>query len=238
MIGDRATDGPRANLHDHAGFFEQRHECRREHETGVRILPAQESLHAGHRESDGIDLRLVIQHEFFPFQRASQAVLQRDPLAYAFGHVRPVEQHALAVGFRGLECRLGVSKQRIGIAAIGRIERDAEARGNVQFTVCNPEWPRRAAIEMRFDHLVQGFGCRLARQGDHESIRSQSRDLLRSACATEQPFSKLDEEQIAALAPQRVVEVLEMIEIRDAQRDGLSLALRLAQHGDQAIVEQ
>ena len=59
--------------------------------------------------------------------------------------------------------------------------RDAEARGNMHFAVRNPEWPRRAEIETGFDHLVRGFGCRLARQGDHESIRSQSSPWIRSS---------------------------------------------------------
>ena len=71
---------PVADRHDEAGFFGDRNERVRRHQTARRMAPADQRFGAAHAVRRDVDLRLVVQLELTLFERAAQVVLQRQTI--------------------------------------------------------------------------------------------------------------------------------------------------------------
>ena len=98
-----------------------------------------------------IDLRLVLQEQLVAFERASQLIFQRDALALERGHERRVRlQIVLAAVLGVVHRRVGVLEQRLDVAGVFRVDRQARARGHREFLLLE-----RERFRQRAEHLVR-----------------------------------------------------------------------------------
>src|ERR1700674_5235741 len=71
-LSARLAKHPLADWHDKSAIFCDGDELVREDQSTLRMPPADERLGAGYRAGLEIDLRLIVEHEFVPFQGAAQ----------------------------------------------------------------------------------------------------------------------------------------------------------------------
>ncbi len=106
--------------------------------TGPRVgmRPADQRFRPGDRSGPQIDLRLVVQREFLPFQGAPQALLDGLPLHRADVHGGLEKLIALASIFLCLIHRgVRVLDQRLGIQAVVGIDAHADAGGDMEIVL-------------------------------------------------------------------------------------------------------
>ena len=203
------------------------------------VLPAHERLDAGDAAGREVDLRLVVQDQLVALERAAQLGDQRQPLARVAVARRVV---GLEAGARllGLVHRdVGALQQRVGVGAVLRAERGADARVHHDLEPVDLE----RVLERDADPAPDLGRARQpgAGQQQRELVAAEPRDEAVRRRPPPAGAGRAGQQPVAGVVAERVVELLEAVEVdhRDGQRSpSPSLELRREALVEQAAVRE
>src|SRR6185369_4645674 len=123
--------------------------------------------------------------------------------------------------FGGAEREIGTAYQLVAALGVARRMREARRDANLHHLLVDPERPRKRAGERR----RRGLGRRNVRPGNHQ------REFIAVETATERAWRQniLDacregfEKRVADSVAERIVDVLQSVEIEERQRQHLAL---------------
>ena len=231
------VEHPGAERFDHARLLGDRNELERRDHAALRMLPADQRLDAAQLAVAPIDLRLVVDLEL-PFeQRRMQIAFEQHALAGHLVHARGEELEVVPPLLLGvIHRRVGVFHQGLAVVAVGRENADPDARRRVQ--------------RVPVDHVVAGerlqdlAGHRRRvrpglhpRQHDHELVAAEPRDDVALAHAAFEAARHLDQQAIADVMPEGVVDHLEAVHVDEHQRHLRAGPARLQQRLRQAALQ-
>ncbi len=204
---------PFAKLDDEVRFLGNRNEQRRADRAALGMVPAHQGLEADHHVVLDTHDGLVVQIERIVGQGLAQ-VLHQD--AALFGPVLEVggieaELPAPAV-LRDIERKVGAVDQVLAVDAVVGRDRDAHRRADGRALVAD-----RIGLREHLDDLVGELAERAAivhvGQDDLEFVAAQPADLALVEHDMMKPVGHLLEQFIACLMAERVVDLLEAVEI-------------------------
>ena len=182
------------------------------------MLPADQRFHAGDVFAFRLDLRLIVDAQFAVLFGKAKFRFEREPLLMRFFRHRDVRLEIVAAhAFRAVHRDVGMLEQTFGAGRVVRIETDADARGHVQFgTVGERERHFHHAHDLLGDahHVV---ALHDVAQDHREFVARVTRNRIRRAHAGAQAFGHRHQHLIADGMAERIVDVLEAVEI-DEQR--------------------
>ena len=141
-------------------------------------------------------------------------------------HRRLEKLKAPAPIFLGLvHCRVRVLDERVGVRAIGGIDADADTCGDVEIVLVDEMRPRhRLQHSSRRDGRV--FRAINFQKQNDEFVAALPADGIRAAYAFHQTRSDRLQELVAGRMPERIVDVLEAVQIQEQHRDALLMTRR------------
>ena len=176
--------------------------------------PAHQRLDADDAAVGDVDLRLKNETEALLFDRSAEILGERDALTdLRIERVGEEPVSAPSIGFCAVECEVRVGEQNLWRHGIPVVQRDADAGAAPNDVACD---------RIRFAERLQQLGGKDGRFGrladpgrEHgEFIAAEPRDGVGFADIRAQAFADRDEELISDRVPERVVDVLEMVEIQ------------------------
>ena len=208
-------DVPRQRL-DQPGPLRDGHELARPDEPALRVVPADERLDADDAAGLELGLRLEVDDELAASRSPSQLAGERE--------ARSVVRVLLDVVGRGSGMRIlrdvhrdvGVLEERVDVLAVLRVDRDADARPDLEREPADRERGLQRLVDARGEEHGVLAGRR--RNEDPELVAPEARERLARAEDALQPRAQLPEEQVARLVPQRVVDLAEAIDVEEQDR--------------------
>lgn len=184
----------------------------------VGIAPAQQGFGAEDPARFQVDDRLVVEPELLFDQRVAHFRFERQPLLQPFAQPRfKAGKAAAAQALRLVHGRVGVLEQCLAVGAVVREEGQADAAGHFQSMLGH--------LERRLEHHDQalrrpgGGGGRAVGKNDQELVAAQARQHVVMTQRGGRPFADFGQELVADAVPERVVDVLEAIEIEKHDRE-------------------
>ncbi|KAF0133222.1 MAG: hypothetical protein FD152_1688, partial [Xanthobacteraceae bacterium] len=224
-------------LDDKAGFLRHRDELGGRHHAPDRMRPADQRLAGGDRQGLQVEQRLEVDSELVVLEGLTQVHLDGTARLRAAVHLFLVEvQDAFAAGLGATERHVGALQQLVGIAAIARRQGDSDRSAADDRLVIDLgdrgqgfDDPRRQA-----GHLVDGPAAVLEH---HELVGAEARHDVAVTNREAQPVRDLHEDRVARRVAQRVVDLLEVVEIDEQHREEV-VAAGHGQGGIQPLLEQ
>ncbi len=177
-----------------------------------RMIPAQQRLAGRNPPGLQIDQRLIEQLEFFVSQRLAQIELQGAPRLDGLRHfIAEKAERAATVRLGAIKCHVGVLQQRVRTDPRRR-HRNADAGADldqmiidlVAFAQAVDDSPRKTGrILIRSDVLLK----------HHEFIATKARDEILGAQHFVQAAGDSAQQLVAAGVTERIVDLLELIEV-------------------------
>ena len=194
--------------------------------------PADERFHRTDPARPDVDLRLVDQVEFLPLECRTQPGIEFHSIQHLGRHRRAVELRIVPARALGVvHRRVGVLEQRRAVATVPRIEGDADAGRQGHLTTLENKPPAHQAADPRCDGDgvlgtvdVPHEGCELVSSqagevhdaaADLVAQRHRARKDVRRPQTLTQTFGGPLKDQVACGMAERVVDVLEAIEIHE-----------------------
>ena len=185
------------------------------------MVPAQQSLAADGAAGARIDDRLIVEFHLAVFERELQIVLELHAPIVTLGDRERVADDLAAAGLLGLVQReIGVAEQFLQRRAVARRDGVTDAGAAQMLIDADREW----MVERR-ENAFGGEARPVFVGADHdhnEFVAADPRDLVARIDDGFDPLADLLEHGIAGLMSERVVDVLEAIEIDQDQRDDLA----------------
>ena len=182
------------------------------------MLPADEPLGGDRAAEPELDLRLVVEHQLVVGERAAQVGGEHEPLGAvvvvlcAVGHERVVARlGAVHRDVRALE-------QRVDVGAVIGIPGQADAGVELEADSvdlegrCRASW-RRCTAAWAASHVG-------ARHENGEFVAAEARDEILAAERRPQPGADLLEHEVTVMVTQRVVDLLEAVEVDEQEPAG------------------
>ncbi len=179
------------------------------------MAPTQERFSATNAIGADVDLGLIVQLQLTQLDRPAQIVLQRHALVRGVRHFQRVETIAAAARrLRTAQGHLGPAQQNVEGVAVERIHADAHGQRGM-----NIERGDHERLAHRFGNLVhERFGVagtfQLTRD-DGELVARQSREHVVVTEHRPQSLRQPEQQLIAGLVTERVVDGLEPIDVED-----------------------
>src|SRR3954451_10625565 len=129
LVQGGVDDVPRQLAHD-AGLLGERDEGGRRQQAALRMVPAYERLDVADGARLHRELRLIVQDELVGPDRVAQLADEREALARVAVAVALVEGVAASRRLRLVHRDVGALQERLGVIAMLREERDADARAD------------------------------------------------------------------------------------------------------------
>ena len=216
---------------DEAGLLGQRYERFRRDVAPQRVMPAEQRFRSNDLPPGQIQLRLIVQAELVLADRFEDVGLQRPPLQQFLVHVgrkEPVDASALLLG--AIQGHIGLLQQDsridVGQHDIGRApQRNADADTDDDLVAVQVE----ARIQRIDQALCQHLGIRklpCADLHDGEFVAAEPRQRVGLANTGAQPAGHADQQPVAGGVAQRVVHLLEAVEIEVEHGQRRALAPR------------
>ncbi len=212
---------PLAELSDQPGFLGERNESVGQDQALGWVPPADQSLRAAHPSRFGVDDGLIMQFQLVLQDGAAQLVFDLLARACDLAHFAIEEAIAIAARrFRAIERQIRHLQKVAGAGVMLGSERYSDARADVDLAALDLErlaQRRNDAIGQRARRLTLGDLAGLndgelvaAKPGQHVRLPQQ---LLQAGC-------HLRQQRIAGRMAERVVDLLEAIEVQqqDAER--------------------
>ena len=202
------------------------------------MIPANQRLGTEQAAAGNLDLRLIMQHELAGIQRPTQSREQRHLCHRLVVHLIVEETIGVTPRFLGAVHRhVGFLEQRAIVSTVLRIDRHANRHRRVQFLLGNLE----RLIQPHHQFACKGrdgIGFGDIRQQQQKLIPALAAHRIGGAHALFKPLRHLDQQLIADVMPQHIVDRLETVEI-DQQQCHLGAGTR--RKGNrllQAVLEQ
>ena len=234
----RFAKDPVADRQNEAAVFRDGNELRRRDRPSSGMRPAYQRFRAGNLSRPQIDLRLVVQREFLPFQGAPQTLLDGLPLHGADVHGRLEKLIALAPIFLCLVHRgVRVLDERLRIQAVVGIDAHANAGGDVKIVLVDG-----MSLRHRLQHSSRRDGSifrlfHFGKQHD-EFIASLPAYRVRAAHAIHQAFCDGLKKFVADRMSQGIVDVFEAIQIQKQHRDFFRVTRRQGDRLADPVVQE
>ena len=222
---------PAADGGDQAGLFENGDEVVRLDDALGRMTPAQQGLNPGRRSAGQVEDRLVHQEVLLGHQGFAQVHLQEEAILHHRVHLRPEHDEAVLAGGLGpVERDIGIAEQLGGRRSGPACDPDAG---------CQAEWATERVFQ--FERLAQHrqhplghqFGAGVhgrAVDQDDELVTAEPSHAVALAHDAGQPGGHRLQESIADRVPERVVDLLEAVQIDEKGRHGDIVAPGPGQH--------
>ena len=214
---------PCAERHDQTDLLGEGKKVGRRQQPALRMAPAQERLEAGHRVLCDIDDRLIVNLELTLAQGRAQIQLEQAPHLHKRVHSRLEEAGTsppLTLG--AVERKVGVLEQLLGAGAIAGAHGNADARTNDDLMAID-----LIGCTECFDDPVRQLRGRRRLAGGHlrhgELVTAEARDRIRAADEATQARGHELQQRISDRMAERVVDVLEPVEVE--AEDGHALIL-------------
>ena len=228
---------PGPDLDDGARLLGQWNELAWRHEAAVRVLPAHQCLGADDLLRAQFHDRLKDQRQFLPLERLAQVGLQLDAIQHRRMHAAFIQHRAR------LAACLGVIHRHVGVAQhlVSRLlrlrTRDADARAQVHVLAFHLQRTaqRRRDARRHVHHLT--FATHLFQQ-DRELVATEARRGVTVAKAGAQPVRRLHQHGITRGMAQRIVDLLEVVQVEEDHGHFVVRALGAAKPVCHAILKQ
>ncbi len=189
------------------------------------MLPPDERLDCDDSPVGEVGFRLIVEDELVLVERAAKLCGERQPVRAVLVALGRVELTAAAVLLREVHRHVGALEQCVNVGAVLGVERDADARLEVERDAFERERPAQHRAHALAEHQ------RLAAVGDvrqqqSELVATEARDAVRLTQPGAQAPADLLQQQVAVVMPEGVVDLLEAVEVEDHQRDTCSIAPR------------
>ena len=203
----------------------------------VGMLPADQCLEAADLVVFEIDRRLIVQLELAFHQRPAQVELHAAPRLHLRVHLRLEEAvGAAAVALGAIERKIGVAQKLVGISPVRGTHGDADAGADDHLLAVD-----LVGLAQRIDDAQRQRGgvdrLRDRCLHDGEFVAAHARDRVGLADASPQPRGDHLEELVAGGMAQRIVDVLEEIEVEQMHGHDV-VAFDARQRQLQPLVEQ
>src|ERR1043166_5276597 len=201
---------PLAERNDQAALLRDRDELVWRNEAALRVTPAHQRLGAGTLLGTDVDDGLIVQLEFAARRRLAHVVFELAPFARFRLH-GPLEQTipAAALRLRLVEREVSILDQRVGVAAVERSERNADAGadgGAAAIKLVGLGNGRKDAVCQQYGAI---FAARFDRQQHGEFVAAEPRDVVDVGRGPPQAARDRPQERIADRMAERVVDGLE-----------------------------
>ena len=163
-------------------------------------------------------MRLEIEHELVVGQRMVKILVQFQAHDLPVLHALGVELIGVAALFLGtVERHIGIAQQGIGIQAALRIDSHAHSGSNTMFLTLHGKRLFKALLDLaqQIDYIINVFNMLLAH---HELIAAGIGHHHFLVAQGIQAFSDFDEQFVAELMAERIVERLEPVQVDHHQR--------------------
>ncbi len=181
------------------------------------MRPTNECLEAAERPVLHIDLGLVVEQELTVVDGVTQLARQRQPrrrVAILFGGVDGMPAVRLLGDVHG---HIGAPQQRGGVTAVSGRKSDPQTGPDVEGVLVDQEGSLQCSNQL----LARGLG-RLGvadrREENRELVATEPGDRIGHANLFPKPWADLHQQLIADVMAERVVPLLEAIEVHDHQR--------------------
>ena len=191
----------------------------------MRMTPADQRLQADDPARSGVHLRLIDEEKLVFVQGVPQFRGQGEARAdFGIHGVGKEPERVSSLPLGAVERHLGKGEQRLGIQGV------TPAHGNANaYADANQSSVDRVGLAQYVQQLArENAGVLRAVEidfHDGEFVRSETRDHVRLADVRAQPFADSPEERVSPGMAQRVIHILEMIEIEMQQGEAFSAAL-------------
>ena len=223
-----APQHPLAELDDEAGVLGDRNEIRRRDLAGGRMVPARQRLDADHDRAAGVDDRLIGGGEAVVADRVQQIAFQELALRKVGVHRRVVDAGAVAAFVLGaIERHVGVAQDVGGVAGAAVDHGDAD-RGADDDVVAVDRIGRADGGDDAAGDRLQRIRIGGADGDDGEFVAAEPRDQIVAAHHAAQALGDVEDELVADVVAERVVDVLEVIEVDVEHGRGRPAAPHLA----------
>ena len=215
---------PVADRDDEAGFLGHRDEASGRDLAQFGVVPADQRLGAGDLTAGHVDLRLVVQAEVAPHQRLAHGVVDLHACQQVDVHLALVEaQRGAAMLLDPVHGVVGVLDQLGHGGTVLRVHRDADAAGDDEVHVLALKRCRQH-VQNALAHELTGAHVGLVQDHD-ELVAAQARHGVVGAQALLDPVRHLHQHHVAKAVAQRVVDVLEAVQVDEHHGKGAVVAL-------------
>ena len=199
------------------------------------MLPVGQQLEADDVAGRELDLRLEVRHELTAACRFAQLGDQDELLGIVRVDGRAVGQHAYPPGLGRVHCHLGMPEQRLGVSAVRRVQRDADARvhGERHSLDGDRTFHRLADPLRERSDLVFGFEL----EDDGELVANGSREERVPVEQHLEPGSDLPEDGVTRAVPEGVVDLPEVVEVEEKDGQALLSGVRTGDREPQALTQ-
>ena len=188
------------------------------------MVPAQQRFQPDHPPGIKFDLRLIEQFELVVLDGRMQAFADGDPFAHLLIEFANMEAEAGAALILGaIERQVGFGHHRLGVGDVSAIGNHADAGAGVNLIAVDGDRRRNRSADLCRQRLGAGNVAHVLLQ-QRELIAAKAGDHIGIAHAVLQPVGDDFQENVAGGMPQRIVDILEMIEIEIKHRESMSAA--------------
>ena len=238
-LGDLSADGvehPPAHVDDEPGVVQHVDEDGGGHGTDSGARPAEQRFGARPCAALQSHLRLVVHLELVPVECMPERGLEREGVRREPVGLGQVEADGIATGrARRAEGSRRADEQEIGLALVGRRDRDADAeRGGEVVAIDRDRFAQRVPEPLR-DRL-SGIGVAGGRDEDHAELRAlETSQCAHGAEAGEEPVTDLGEQCGADRPAEDIIDDVEAIDADEEHGDLLGRGLSAREGLDQQL---
>ncbi len=203
-----------------------------------RMLPADQRLDRCGPPGTQVHLGLVVQDELTAGDRRTQAAEQLKALPAVLVGVRGVDGDAEGELLRPVHGHVRAAHQRPGITSVSGGERDPDAAVHVQGQGADVDALGQRRPDAARDRQRVGGTPRCRREQDRELVPAEAGDRVAGPGGPAQPYGDLAQHVVAHVVTQRVVDLLEPVEIHQQQREPPAVPLNLPQRPGDPVVQE
>ncbi len=228
-LGDRALEHVAGERADQPGLLDRGHERPRSDQPMVGMLPAHEALGAAHRALADVDDRLEVDDDLVGGERVADVGQHAQPPHRVLILLGAVD---LEIGLRvlgGVHRDVGAPQQSVRVLAVGGEARHADAGPDLQRELVERERRADAPQQPGQRRVEHGRIVGLLGQQDPELVTAEPRDEAALADRLDQPRAEVAQQQVTVVVTERVVDLLEAIEVHQQHAEA---RLGRSRHGD------
>ena len=241
QVGAHPVDDPLVDRCEQAALAGRGEPLVRGHVAHLRVKPVHQGAHTGRvigpdraRGEPG----QVVDGQLTFGERPAEHLRAEPRPGTAPGEILPVQQESAPALLLGrVQGLVGALDHRVDGLAVVRVEGDADARGHADLVAGSEHRPDQSVEDLGGDHGgVLGLGDIV--EQEHELVAAQPGDRVRLAALALQPAGHLDEQGVADIVAEGVVDSLEAVQIEEKDRHPAAPPLGLDHRLSEPVAEQ